>query len=203
MRNSTGAERAALIKVASLNALKENQKVLELIRTMETASSCIATATKSLLASCKEVEGVINGDSQGPNAPEVLENIKSIYAAKLAICEIMEAGATLPGHCLPFSPTRPSVRTHRLKSYFSRGKVAEAVLGGNVPESGSQELIGCLAELESRPQWWTSYSNARQNAVVMCQSVRVEIERGKLLCSCLNMQVYLAHSSTRRDSGCA
>ena len=35
----------------------------------------------------------------------------------------------------------------------------------------------CLKSLQSTPQYWTSFSNARQNAVVMCQASRDVIER--------------------------
>ncbi|KAI9925205.1 hypothetical protein MW887_006125 [Aspergillus wentii] len=45
-----------------------------------------------------------------------------------------------------------------------------------------KEVLGsCLKSLESRPQWWTSYSNSRQNAVVICQAARVENEKEELL----------------------
>jgi len=35
--------------------------------------------------------------------------------------------------------------------------------------------------LESRPQWWISYSNARQNAVLMCHAARHEVEKDEML----------------------
>lgn len=44
-----------------------------------------------------------------------------------------------------------------------------------------EELEACLKSLESRPQWWTSYSNSRQNAMVICQATRVEMEKEELL----------------------
>ncbi|RAK90156.1 nuclear membrane fusion protein Kar5 [Aspergillus costaricaensis CBS 115574] len=43
------------------------------------------------------------------------------------------------------------------------------------------QLESCLRSLESRPQWWTSYSNSRQNAVVICQAARFENEREEII----------------------
>ncbi|GLA81240.1 hypothetical protein AtubIFM56815_004882 [Aspergillus tubingensis] len=44
-----------------------------------------------------------------------------------------------------------------------------------------RHLESCLRSLESRPQWWTSYSNSRQNAVVICQAARFENEREEII----------------------
>lgn len=42
-------------------------------------------------------------------------------------------------------------------------------------------LEQCLKTLESRPQWWTSYSNSRQNALIICQASRMEKEKEELI----------------------
>lgn len=44
-----------------------------------------------------------------------------------------------------------------------------------------QDLEQCLKSLESRPQWWTSYSNNRQNAMIICQASRIEAEKEEIL----------------------
>lgn len=55
----------------------------------------------------------------------------------------------------------------------------------------------CLRALESRPQWWTSYSNSRQNAMVICQAARIETEREELL----DLHRSIVESSTKLDDG--
>ncbi|OKL55663.1 hypothetical protein UA08_08963 [Talaromyces atroroseus] len=54
----------------------------------------------------------------------------------------------------------------------------------------------CLSGLESRPQWWTSYSNSRQNAIVICQAARVETEKEELL----NLHLSLAKNTASINS---
>ncbi|KAI7969967.1 hypothetical protein EIK77_000363 [Talaromyces pinophilus] len=55
---------------------------------------------------------------------------------------------------------------------------------------------GCLRGLESRPQWWTSYSNSRQNAIVICQAARIEIEKEEML----NLHQSLAKNAENLNS---
>jgi len=83
------------------------------------------------------------------------DEVKSGYGAKLAVCELQAAGSSIPGSCST---------TSLIGRMMGKGKLAK-----------------CLRDLESRPQWWTSYSNNRQNAAVLCQAARAEIERG--MCS--------------------
>jgi hypothetical protein len=54
----------------------------------------------------------------------------------------------------------------------------------------------CLRGLESRPQWWTSYSNSRQNAIVICQAARIEIEKEEML----NLHQSLAKNTQNLNS---
>lgn len=60
-----------------------------------------------------------------------------------------------------------------------------------------QDLEQCLKSLESRPQWWTSYSNNRQNAMIICQASRIEAEKEELL----GLHKSLATSTVKLDEG--
>jgi hypothetical protein len=91
-----------------------------------------------------------------------MEDVRSIYAAQLAICEIVSAETAIPQSCKSLA-LFPELKSHRELSSKSVRK---------------DHLSQCLQSLESRPQWWTSYSNSRQNAVVMCQAAREDIEKG-------------------------
>ena len=72
----------------------------------------------------------------------------------------------------------------------------------DVPDTGTilvpKELLEqCLKALESRPQWWTSYSNSRQNAMVICQASRIEVEKEELL----ELHRSILRSSIKLDEG--
>lgn len=60
-----------------------------------------------------------------------------------------------------------------------------------------KDLEQCLRSLESRPQWWTSYSNNRQNAMIICQASRIEAEKEEML----GLHQSLAKSTIKLDEG--
>ena len=125
---------------------------------MQAAPSCNRLAASTLIDSCHSIDGSKH------DAEVSFEDVRSIYAAQLALCEIMSAESVIPQPCQALAPALDSKR-HKAASIKSVRKI---------------QLSQCLQSLESRPQWWTSYSNSRQNAVVMCQAARVDIEKGTL-----------------------
>lgn len=129
-------------------------QAVELLNSMHSAPSCNRMAVSNLLASCQSLEG------HSAMVEPALDDIRSTYAASLAICEIEGAGSLVPPHC-----------------DIAELSNSDQVVRGYVRRSGGQ-LKQCLQSLESRPQWWTSYSNGKQNAVLLCQAARVEIEKG-------------------------
>ena len=140
---------------------------LLILTSMQASPSCHRLAASKLLNSCQSIEG------SSSTIEHSLDDIKSTYAAQLAMCEIISAGSAVPQQCKPLTPEYETSR---------RRGVSRAVGGGRQtsgPGPSHEYLSQCLQALESRPQWWTSYSNSRQNAVVMCRASRVEIEKGK------------------------
>ena len=131
-------------------------QALQLLSSMQASPSCNRLAASTLLDSCHSIDG------SRQDAETSFEDVKSIYAAQLAMCEIVSAKSTIPQPCGALAPALDSKR-HKAASVKSVRKV---------------QLSQCLQALESRPQWWTSYSNSRQNAVVMCQAARADIEKG-------------------------
>jgi hypothetical protein len=146
-------------------------QALQLLDSLNSSPSCNRIAASRLLTSCQSIKE--RADEHGKAAAETLDFIKSLYAARLAICELTGAGATLPADC---SPVAPSLQRHKqaLNSH-------QNILASEEEQIPSGQLERCLKSLESRPQWWTSYSNSRQNAVVMCQAARIEIDKEELL----------------------
>ena len=131
---------------------------LQLLSEMQAAPSCNRLAASTLLDSCHSIDGSKH------DAEASFEDVRSIYAAQLAICEIMSAKSAIPQPCQALAPG-PDSKRQKAASIRSVRKI---------------QLSRCLQSLESRPQWWTSYSNSRQNAVVMCHAARVDIEKGTL-----------------------
>ena len=164
--DSTITDLAALVRPSSIEDSAIYSDALHILTSMQASPSCHRLAASKLLNSCQSIEGA-------PSTTEPsLDDARSIYAAQLAMCEITSAGSAIPQQCRPLTPG------HETRS--QRGASPAASGGRQRPysASGSEHLSQCLQALESRPQWWTSYSNSRQNAVVMCRASRMEIEKG-------------------------
>ncbi|KAI9718761.1 MAG: hypothetical protein M1812_003935 [Candelaria pacifica] len=154
---------------------------MQILTILESSPSCHRLATVTLLTSCQTLEGSTGNTNLSPETSEAIQDeIKSIYAARLAVCELMGASAAVPLQCSPLIPSQPV----KAKNWFgtqSNRQSKESPPKLRYDDLNARQLGQCLTSLESRPQWWTSYSNARQNAVVMCQAARSEIDKDELL----------------------
>ncbi|KAJ5755934.1 hypothetical protein N7533_005477 [Penicillium manginii] len=151
-------------------------EAVQLLDSMKSSPSCNRVAVTRLVTSCQFVGGKETGDSNTYEY-ETLDRIRSIYAARLAICELSGAGASVPSPCLPVAVSQPPTSNFRFP-FTSKPRSSPDTSIDLLPED---LLRQCLKALESRPQWWTSYSNNRQNAMVICQAARIEVEREELL----------------------
>ncbi|KAL8895415.1 MAG: hypothetical protein Q9192_003650 [Flavoplaca navasiana] len=140
---------------------------LQVLEGLKTSPSCHRHAAASLIRSCQSIDG----SSLDPE--ESLEDVKSLYAAQRALCEIMDAGSKSPEDCRVFVPSHSAQSSRKAtRSFTHAGSTTSKIKG---------KLGLCLQALESRPQHWTSYSNNRQNAIVMCQAARIDIEKDNLI----------------------
>ncbi|KAJ5292773.1 uncharacterized protein N7443_008726 [Penicillium atrosanguineum] len=163
-------------------------EAVQLLESMTTSPSCTRIAATRLVTSCQSFGGKTRSEEE---PPEALDCIRSVYAARLAICELKGAGASIPAPCLPVTISPPSS-----KSRF--GFMSKSNILGTGTDLVPKELLEqCLKALESRPQWWTSYSNSRQNAIVICQAARIEIEKEELL----DLHRSVLRSSVKLDQG--
>lgn len=168
-QDSTDTDLAILVRTLPLDQSKTYTQALQLLSSMQTSPSCNRLAASTLLSSCQDIDGTAH-DAEG-----FLDDTKSIYAAQLAMCEISSTGLTIPSECEPLKPVIGQAEPRTLRGTSSNEKAKS----GDRNSIKKPQLSQCLQSLESRPQWWTSYSNSRQNAVVMCQAARVDIGRGK------------------------
>ena len=163
-------------------------EAIQLLESLTTSPSCTRIAATRLVTSCQSFGGKTSADEE---PQKTLDRIRSVYAARLAICELEGTGASIPAPCLPVILSPPE---SKIRFGFMRKP--------NVPDTGTdlvpKELLEqCLKALESRPQWWTSYSNSRQNAIVICQASRIEIEKEELL----DLHRSILRSSIKLDEG--
>ena len=148
-------------------------EAVQLLESMESTPSCNRVAATRLMMSCQSIGG--KADNIGSKDYVALERVRSLYAARLAICELGAARVSISAPCNSIA-----VEPWPRKTLFGLSTKHR-------PQSGiehdfpQQALESCLKSLESRPQWWTSYSNSRQNAMVICQATRIENEKEELL----------------------
>ncbi|KAF7594001.1 hypothetical protein BBP40_010398 [Aspergillus hancockii] len=176
VRKNDSFEEGDLVSFLNSKTIQHDAMFTEavlLLESMRSSPSCNRIAATRLVTSCQSIEGKTNNmDSETHIA---LEHTRSVYAARLAICELNGAGTSIPPACLPV--TFPPPHKKGLFGFSSKRKLP-------VSTSDSIQahmLESCLKTLESRPQWWTSYSNSRQNAFIICQAARVENEKEELL----------------------
>ncbi|GAB7363429.1 hypothetical protein MBLNU230_g3705t1 [Neophaeotheca triangularis] len=158
------------------------QEVMKIIKDVEKLPSCNKMASQALLNSCSALETPQSNDGEQRGPDTMLDEAKSIYAARLAVCELSGARATVPPGCTSFLPTANTARKTGFRGFIGRnGLSAPTTTYDHYEDVTEQNLDQCLGALESKPQWWTSYSNSRQNAVVMCHAMRSEVEKDEQL----------------------
>ncbi|KAF2706478.1 hypothetical protein K504DRAFT_493586 [Pleomassaria siparia CBS 279.74] len=143
---------------------------LEILIPMRSAPTCNRLAALNLINDCKSLESESNSEM-------VLDEVKSEYAARLAVCELLGAKASVPRECGILVPSPQACIKGRF-GFFSRQLNDDKEC---YPDSTHTQFDRCLGALNSKPQFWTSYSNAKQNAVVMCHASRNAIERDQSL----------------------
>jgi hypothetical protein len=150
--------------------------IIETMHKVEKLPSCQKLASQALLNTCSEIDHATSlATNKGIDV--MLERSKSIYATRLAICELMDANANIPSSCSPFRPVEHASKFNGFRGFIVNGRFTKPT----TPRSSddSRDLDQCSASLSSNPVWWTSYSNARQNAVLLCHSMRAELDKGR------------------------
>lgn len=164
-------------------------EAIQLLESMKSSPSCNRIAATRLVTSCQSIGG--KADNIETDTHVTLEHIRSLYAARLAICELNGAGTTTPLPCASVTVLPSNKKGFLGFSYKYKPQV-------NVADSIPTDLLEpCLKSLESRPQWWTSYSNSRQNAVTICQASRIETEKEELL----ELHRFLTESTFKLNQG--
>lgn len=149
-----------------------------MMQSVDKLPSCNYIASRALINSCSQLDqSSTTGHGEGLDI--ILDQAKAIYGARLAVCELLEANSPVPSTCSAFKPNPRNTRKQGFRGFFSsHGPSTPVALYEIYDEETAKHLKTCSASLASKPQWWTSYSNARQNAVAMCHAMRAEVEKG-------------------------
>jgi hypothetical protein len=147
---------------------------ITILDSLKSAPSCHRLATVSLVDSCSSLERSHEGET-------TLAEEREKYAARLAMCELMGAKIVVPHQCNYFVPAKDGCPKQRHALGFKNMWRRDVVDSPKecFHEVSSHQMKNCLAALHERPQWWTSYSNALQNVLVVCQASRNGVEKGE------------------------
>jgi len=128
------------------------------------APSCESIAFAALVYSCGTID-ISNG--------ALIEHVKTVHAARLAICELSNANIKIPHQCSAFLPRPDSYKKIEMRGLATDGRLANTNLlypkYDAETEAHTQE---CTAALHSTPQYWTSFSNNKQTGIDICQAVQ-------------------------------
>ncbi|OAL53888.1 hypothetical protein IQ07DRAFT_584478 [Pyrenochaeta sp. DS3sAY3a] len=177
---SPSAHGSVVLNVESLfqHTASRNHKVISdalgFVVSLQSAPTCTRMAAGHLMNECKLLEHAPDFAKSRPEA--YLDNVKTEYAAKLAVCELISiqgGNPVPPPHC---EILVPSSRACGTSTWFHAR--AEVPNGKQCyPEFSERQYTQCLKGLQSSSKFWISFSNARQNAMTICQASRDGIDR--------------------------
>ncbi|KAF2837596.1 hypothetical protein M501DRAFT_1059074 [Patellaria atrata CBS 101060] len=142
-----------------------------------TSPSCGRLAGQDLVKDCQSLKV---SKLPGRRQPEAqLDRVRSVFAVRNAVCELKNANADISKECITFIPESPGQPRSGFTGWFTGSKTEEHPDEEYLefPPYGEADLGKCLKQLGTQPQSWTSYSNNLQNAVVVCQASRHEVEQ--------------------------
>lgn len=152
---------------------------LSILKNVKQMPSCPQAATARLLHECSAIGSNINGgDSQLRSSSLIVDGSIAAYGCRLAVCELREARIDIPHACTAFMPTYRNTQKRALVGHVRSAGFGEPTeVYPDYEDIIQADLDECLTALEAKPQTWTSYSNAKQNAVFFCQATRSQVEK--------------------------
>lgn len=156
------------------------KNVQKIFQDMPDPATCEGMATSALLYGCANF-----GKSNSPGetftkiSDSLLEETKTSFAARYAVCELNRAGATIPPECSAFT-NKKHARAQGFRGFIQGGKTSQPISHFMDYETVTErDMKQCLHALSKQPQSWTSYAGARRDAITMCSAMSVEAEKGK------------------------
>ncbi|KAF2749782.1 hypothetical protein M011DRAFT_484477 [Sporormia fimetaria CBS 119925] len=178
------AEKKDLASVLQDPPLQQHERLseaLQIIYPLQSGPRCHYQAALNLLNDCKFLENA-NPDAKDHSEAR-LDQLETVYAARLAVCELLSANVDIPPDCKVVTPSREACVKKRsgYSAWFSRQDEPKEDRLCYPETLHPKPFKRCMKALFSQNQSWMSYSNARQNAVVMCHASRDVIEKDRSL----------------------
>jgi len=171
-----GGELTALLNQSPAYDPKIFSEAIKVIGSIESKSSCFRLAASSLLTSCKSLEKLSSDPIKDSEART--ESLNEQYAARLALCELDGARVGIPRTCNALRATEAACPRKGATGWFFKTEQAENKQTRLCySRTTHAQFLACLSDLHKLPQSWTSYSNARQNAHVICHASRLAVEK--------------------------
>lgn len=168
---------ASILRDPPIQQHERLSEALQIIHPIQFGPRCHYQAALHLLNDCKFLEN--SSPDVKANSEASLDDLETVYAARLAVCELMSANAAIPPDCKVVAASKEACikRRQGFGAWFSQ---QEQPTGDTLcyPEANPKQFRRCMTAIFGQPQAWMSYSNARQNAVVMCHASRDVIEKG-------------------------
>jgi uncharacterized protein YoxC len=162
------------------------QRAIQVVENHDSLPYCQKMAASSLIHSCATLQGKtsdeeeLQGSSQDMNA--TLGEEKTLYAARLAVCELSDSKVPVPKQCTSFIPTRETTKKTGWFGYLPVPGVWKSIVRyPDYEQATKRDRDACVQALYASNQAWHSYSNAGQDAVKLCHAVRGDIERDQEL----------------------
>ncbi|GAB7338113.1 hypothetical protein MBLNU457_4472t1 [Dothideomycetes sp. NU457] len=139
------------------------KNTFEIANSFNSAPSCESIASAALAFSCGSLD-TSNGN--------LIEHVKTVYAARLAVCELLNANIEIPRQCFAFVPHPDSYKKVEMKGFLKGGRLANAnLLYPKYDSETEAHTDACITALHETPQYWTSYSNNKQTTLSICQAM--------------------------------
>jgi hypothetical protein len=169
---------ASILQDPPIQQHERLSEALQIIHPIQSGPRCHYQAALNLLNDCKFLE-TASADTKGDSESN-LDQVETVYAARLAVCELLSANVNIPPDCKVVMATKEACVKKRFgyASWFSQPEQPKHDKLCYPEEPNPKQFKRCMKALFAQNQSWMSYSNARQNAVIMCHASRDVIEKG-------------------------
>jgi hypothetical protein len=161
------------------------QRAIQVVENHDSLPYCQKMAASSLIHSCATLQGKTDEEETGGTSRDMnttLGEEKTLYAARLAVCELSDSKVPVPKQCTSFIPTRETTKKTGWFGYLPVPGVWKSIVRyPDYEQATKRDRDACVQALYASNQAWHSYSNAGQDAVKLCHAVRGDIERDEEL----------------------
>jgi hypothetical protein len=132
------------------------------LKRLESEQTCHRLAAQLLMNNCRDVKELSDEDSQLRNAQN--HHVES-FANGLTLCDLSRGNFEVSDACSPFTPSA-LLRIYENK----KGKL----------DVSFEQTTGCIEAFAQNHSQWLTWIRNRDNALMFCRAVRLDIDKGLL-----------------------